>query len=145
MNANMLEFVFEMNDWLLSMQQWHSMERDLRGRFYNPRHPDYGPPHAASTGAYMEGLADAAFLANELGEIRRARRYRRTLIRGMRSLRQLQFRDNIDAFYILRKDKVLGALRTEVYNNAIRVDSAAHGLLAAVKILYTASTRGAVD
>ena len=130
-----VDFVFEMNDWLLPMQQWDGLAPDLRGRFYNPRRPDFGPPHAASTGAYLEGLADAAALARTTGERARAEVYERAVARGLRSLRQLQFRDERDTFYISRRKRVLGALRTEVYDNAVRVDSAAHALAAAIKIL----------
>ena len=129
------DFVFEINDWLLPMQQWEGLDPDLRGRFYDPRRPEFGPPHAASTGAYLEGLADAAALARALGDQRRASGYERAVQRGLRSLRQLQFRDERDAFYVSRKKRVLGALRTEAYDNAIRVDSAAHALAAAIKVL----------
>ena len=129
------DFVFEMNDWLLPMQQWDGLDPDLKGRFYDPRHPEFGPPHAASTGAYLEGLGDAMTLARALGDEKRATAYERSVHRGLRSLRQLQFRDERDAFYVSRRNRVLGALRTEVYDNAIRVDSAAHALLAAIKIL----------
>ena len=128
------DFAFEMNDWLLPMQQWDGLPPDMRGRFYDPRRPEFGPPHAASTGAYLEGLADAAALARALDDRNRARTYERALERGFRSLRQLQFRDWRDAFYISKPERVLGALRTEVYDNAVRVDSAAHALLAAVKV-----------
>ncbi len=132
------DFVFELNDWLLPMQQWDQragLPPDLRGRFYDPRRPDFGPPHAASTGAYLEGLADAMRLARATGDGARADTYERAIARGLRSLRQLQFRDQRDAFYVSRRDRVMGALRTEAYDNAIRVDSAAHALAAAVKLL----------
>ena len=132
------DFVFEINDWLLPMQQWDrrdGLPPDLWGRFYYPRRPDFGPPHAASTGAYLEGLADAMTLARETGDGARAESYERTIARGLRSLRQLQFRDERDAFYVSRRDRVLGALRTEAYDNTIRIDSAAHALAAAVKLL----------
>ena len=129
------DFVFEMNDWLLPMQQWDGLDPDLQGRFYDPRRPDFGPPHAASTGAYLEGLADAVALARALGEQDRAMAYERAIHRGLRSLRQLQFRDERDAFYVSKRDRVLGALRTEAYDNAVRVDCAAHALAAAIKVL----------
>ena len=129
------DFVFDINDWLLPMQQWDGLDPDLRGRFYNPQHPEYGPPHAASTGAYMEGLTDALALARGIGDTARVANYERAVNRGLRSLRQLQFRDRHDTFYISKKPRVLGALRTEVYDNAVRVDSAAHALAAAIKIL----------
>ena len=129
------EFALEINDWLLPMQQWEGLPDDLRGRFYDPERPEFGPPHAASTGAYLEGLADAHALARALGDSTRADTYARAISRGMRSLRQLQFRDERDAFYISKPKRVLGALRTEVYDNAVRIDSAAHALAAAIKIL----------
>ena len=108
---------------------------DLRGRFYDPKRPDFGPPHAASTGAYLEGLVDAMALARALGQRNRASIYQRTLERGLRSLRQLQFRDHRDAYYISKDRRVMGALRTEAYDNSVRLDSAAHALAAAIKIL----------
>ena len=129
------QFVFEMNDWLLPMQQWDGMAPDLRGRFHDPRRPEFGPPHASSTAVYMEGLGDAAALARALGEGRRAAEYERALGRGLRSLRQLQFRDRRDAFYVSRRRRVLGGLRTRVYDNAVRIDSAGHALAAAIRIL----------
>ena len=129
------DFALEINDWLLPMQQWEGSAPDLRGRFYDPERPEFGPPHAASTGAYLEGLADAHVLARALGDSTRTTAYARAIRRGLRSLRQLQFRDERDAFYIARPKRVLGALRTEAYDNAIRIDSAAHALSAAIKIL----------
>ena len=135
------DFALEISDWLLPMQQWDGLAPDLRGRFHDPRRPEFGPPHAASTGAYMEGLADAATLARAVGDRARASAYERALARGLRSLRQLQFRDERDAFYISRRKRVLGALRTEVYDNAVRVDSAAHALAAAVKIMQPLECR----
>ena len=118
------------------MQQWDNLPPDLPGRFYNPSRPDYGPPHAASTGVYMEGFADADALDRALGDRAREAAYEQALQRGLRSLQQLQFRDQYDTYYISRKNRALGALRTEAYDNAIQVDSAAHALLATVKILH---------
>lgn len=136
------DFVFEINDWLLPMQQWDGLPADLRGRFYDPARPEFGPPHAASTGVYLEGLADAWALARSLGDGARAAAYGRAIGRGLRSLRQLQFRGAHDMFYISRRERVRGALRTEAYDNAVRVDSAAHALAAAVKLLRPASLHG---
>ncbi len=130
------DFAFEINDWLLPMQQWDGLPTDMRGRFYNPRRPDFGPPHAASTGAYVEGISEAAALARAVGDQVRAASYDLAIGRGLRSLRQLQFRDARDAFYVSKRNRVMGALRTEVYDNAIRIDSAAHALLAAMKTLH---------
>ena len=129
------EFALEINDWLLQMQQWNGLPPDMKGRFYDPAHPEFGPPHAASTGAYLEGLATASTIARKVCDFTRASAYELAISRGIRSLRQLQFRDVHDAFYVSKKRRVMGALRTEVYDNSIRIDSAAHALLAAELIL----------
>ncbi|MHA1108726.1 MAG: hypothetical protein ACTSQV_06385 [Alphaproteobacteria bacterium] len=129
------DWVFEMNDWLLPMQQWGApLAPDLWGRFYDPRNPQYGPPHASSTGVYLEGLADALRLARDCGDADRAAVYERAVWRAVRSLRQLQFTGETDAFYITKRDPVLGGLRTETYNNEIRVDNVQHGLMGLLKL-----------
>jgi hypothetical protein len=131
-----LEFIFAMNDWLLPMQQWDSARYpDVQGRFYHPEHPEYGPPHASSTGVYLEGLADAYQLAVQTGDTHRASQYQQVIWRGLRSIRQLQFRDDIDLFYISKPERVHGGIRTAVYDNVIRVDNVQHCLLAALKLL----------
>lgn len=134
-DERLAEFIFAMNDWLLPVQQWDEVAyRDARGRFYAPKRP-FGPPHASSTGVYMEGLADARALAIELGDEERAEAYRIALLRGLRSLMQLQFADEIDMFYVSRRGPVIGGLRTTVYNNTVRCDNVQHGLMANLKIL----------
>ena len=132
------DFIFGMNDWLLDVQQWGIPYeyRDTMGRFYDPGRP-FGPPHASSTGVYLEGLVDAFELARDVGDEARAERYRLAILRGLRSLMQLQFRDELDMFYVPEgfRPYVRGGLRTTVYNNAIRVDNVQHGLMAMMKIL----------
>jgi hypothetical protein len=135
-NRELVDFVFRMNDWLLAMQQWDGAPfPDLKGRFYNPEHPEYGPPHASSTGVYLEGLIDAFVLARRLGETDRAERYRVAIARGIRSLRQLQFRSDDDMFYVSKRERVFGGIRTETYDNTIRCDNVQHGLMGILKIL----------
>lgn len=130
------DFVFEMNDWLLDMQQWDDAPApDVAGRFYDPDRPDYGPPHASSDGVYLEGLAAAHRLAVEVGDDSRAEAYRVAIARGIRNLMQLQFSDEVDMYYVSKRDRVSGGLRTTVYDNAIRVDNVQHGLLAVMDVL----------
>mgnify|MGYP003525614258 CR=1 FL=1 len=51
--AELRDFIFEMNDWLLAHQQWGgSLPQDCWGRFFTPEKPSYGPPHASATGVY---------------------------------------------------------------------------------------------
>jgi UDP-N-acetylmuramoyl-tripeptide--D-alanyl-D-alanine ligase len=136
------KFILEMNDWLLPMQQWASAEfPDMQGRFYDPVRPHFGPPHGSSTGVYLEGLIDAFALANECGDQTRAEAYRIAIVRGIRSLMQLQYKDAVDCFYIKHVDRVLGGLRTTVYDNTVRIDNVQHGLMALLKIHSRFSAR----
>lgn len=134
-DRDFLNPIFEMTDWLLAMQQWESAPYgDVAGRFYNPKHPEFGPPHASSTGVYLEGLADAYQLAIESEDYTRAQRYQQVIWRGLRSIRQLQFKGKTDLFYISKISPVHGGLRTTVYNNVIRVDNVQHCLMALIKL-----------
>jgi hypothetical protein len=129
------DWMFEMSDWLLAMQQAdQSLPADVRGRFYRPDRPDFGPPHAASTAVYLEGLAEAWRLAARCGEADRQARYAGALRLGLRALRQLQFVDETDMYYVSQRGRVAGAVRTEVYDNTIRIDSVAHALLAVLSV-----------
>lgn len=130
------DWIFEMNDWLLAMQQRAPAAfPDIDGRFYDPKRRHLGPPHASSTGVYLEGLIQAFRIARETGDTARADAYRSAILRGLRSLMQLEFRDDVDMFYVAQRDRVRGALRTTVYNNEIRVDNVQHGLMAVLEIL----------
>jgi hypothetical protein len=133
------DFVFEMNDWLVDqMQQWEGEVTypDELGRFHNPGRP-FGAPHASSDGVYLEGLIDAFKLARAVGDAERQERYRLAILRGLRSLMQLQFADDVDLFYVAQaeRDRVRGGMRTAVYDNVIRCDNVQHGLMAMLEIL----------
>ena len=134
------DFIFEMNDWLVGMQQWQGdvPYRDMLGRFYAPG-KGFGEPHSSSTGVYLEGLCDAFQLANEMEDEKRAEVYRLAVLRGFRSVMQLQFVDEIDMFYVseTKRRHVRGGIRTTVYDNAIRCDNVQHNLMAALKSLGT--------
>ena len=130
------QFIFQMNDWLLSMQQRaNDIAPDLRGRFYDPQRTNFGPPHASSTGVYLEGLIDAYALAKAAGNEPRRDAYRIAIVWALRSLMQLEFSDDTDMFYISQRDRVRGGLRTTVYDNTIRVDNVQHGLMGILKVL----------
>ena len=131
--------VFAMNDWLLGVQQWETAPHpDCQGRFYDPSRP-FGPPHASSTAVYLEGLADAVALARTIGERDRLDRYRTAILRGLRSLSQLTFKDDVDMFYVAKRDAVRGGVQTAEYDNAVRVDNVQHALTAIDKILRVMS------
>lgn len=129
------DFVFEMNDWLLPMQETREDPADILGDFFDPQRPGFGPPHASATGVYLEGLIEAWRLAVALSDGTRAEAYRRSILRGLRMLRQLQFRDGLDMFYLTKRDRVQGGVRTAVFDNTIRIDNVQHGLMAIYRIL----------
>lgn len=130
-------FVFEMNDWLLPMQQWDNQQYvDARGRFYDPTQPEYGLPNAAATGSYLQSLVNAYRLAVQNDETERARAYKLAIWRGLRSIRQLQFKDDVDMFYIRERAKVEGAVRRTVYDNTIRLDNVQQSLMAILKLCH---------
>ena len=76
---------------------------------------------------------DALFLARKIGDNARAASYKQAIERGIRSLAQLQYHDNLDTYYVSRKERVIGAIRTESANNEIRIDNLQHGLMALLK------------
>ncbi|HEX4416957.1 MAG TPA: hypothetical protein VH165_03615 [Kofleriaceae bacterium] len=140
LDPELRSFIFDMNDWLLCLQQGDEVEQpDLVGRFYDPDQPELGPPHASSTGVYLEGLADAHALAQDAHDERRTAAYAAALRAGIRNLRQLQFKDAADMFYITERDRVAGALRTNAYDNTIRIDNVQHGLMALLKLVGAAA------
>ncbi len=130
------DWIFEMNDWLVDTMQTRSraVYDDTVGRFHDPHRP-FGPPHASSTGVYLEGLVDAHSLATQLGQTERACRYASAIRMGLRSAMQLQFTDDLDMHYVSERSRVRGALRTSVYDNTIRVDNVQHVLMAVQKAL----------
>lgn len=133
----LLAFVYETNDWLVGYQQVDAPFPDQVGRFYDPDRTHFGPPHASSTGVYLEGLIDAFAMAREAGDTARADAYRRAILRGLRHLMQLQYVDEVDTYAVSRKDRVLGGLRTSTRDDTIRCDNIQHGLMGMRKILAT--------
>jgi len=134
-DPELLDFVFEMNDWLVAeMSQWQVEYDDMRGRFYKPG-GRFGPPHSSSTGVYLEGLIDAFVMARDTGDEDRMALYRQAICRGLRSVMQLTFRHEVDMFYVGARNRAFGGVRETVYNNEIRVDNVQHNLMGIIKIL----------
>ena len=116
----------------------HNVEHlDELGRFYDPENPRFGPPHASATGVYLEGLIDAFELAREVGDETRQERYRLAIIRGLRSARQVMFKDDVDMFYVGADKRPLlrGSVRNTVYDNVMRIDNVQHNQMGIIKIL----------
>jgi len=131
---DLCDFIFEINDWLIGIQANDPAQPDTIGEFYDASRAHFGPPHASSTAVYLEGLIDAWSLARRVNDPR-ADAYRHAILRGLRSLRQLQYRNDDAMFYIRHKARVRGAIRTSTHNNEVRIDNVQHALMAIWQIL----------
>lgn len=126
--------VFVMTDRLLKMQnRGDTHEPDLSGRFYNPKTPQYGSPHASSDAVYTEGVAYAYELAHLVGDESRKMRYGVALRLGVHHLQNLHYRDD-NMYFIKEPQKVEGAFRVSVTDNKIRIDTTQHAIDAFLKI-----------
>ena len=74
-------------------------------------------------------------MAEHVGDGERAERYWRAIRRGLRNVMQLQYDDEADLFYVPDTERVRGGIRTEVYENVVRVDNVQHNLMAVLEIL----------
>ena len=134
-NPMFRDFIFELNDWLLSLQQWDNLSViDARGRFYDPEHREYGSVCSATTALYLQSLVEAYRLAVQNQDLARANTYELAIWRGLRNIRQLQFKDDVDMFYIKQQAQVRGAVRRRVYDNRIRIDNVQQSLIALLKL-----------
>ena len=71
----------------------------------------------------------------EVGDAPRRETYRVSLVRGLRSMMQLQYVDDVDMFYVTDPTKIVGGIRTTEYDNDIRCDNVQHPLMGIIKIL----------
>ncbi len=126
--------IFEMNDWLICIQDLSTDSApDIRGRFFRQEFSGNGPPHASSTAVYVEGLAYAYDLAVRANDEIRAQAYLTAIRWGLRSLMQLQYRTD-NNFYLSRKARAMGGLRTTVTDNQLRIDNTQHAIMAAMAV-----------
>ncbi len=127
-NITYADFIFEMNDFLINIQHLEcGPDRRFLGRFYDPEHREYGPPHASSTAVYVEGLTYAYRLAREQGDKKHEEKYREAIILGVRSLMQLQSKEG--------DFRVKGGIRKTVNNSEIRIDNVQHTMMAFMEFL----------
>jgi len=133
-NKTYLSAIYELNDWLLVLQNLDTASpADTLGRFFVSQYAFNGPPHASSTAIYVEGLAYAYNAAVEDDDTKRANAYLTSIKWGLRSLMQLQY-DPISAFYLSKKKRVLGGLRTTVSDNQLRIDNTQHAIMAIMAV-----------
>ncbi len=123
------DFVFEMADWLLTLQyNEYSKNADFIGGFSLS-----GSPPTSNTASYLEGLSDAYKLAKILNDPQRAEKYRKSLILATRFVLKLQFNKK-NNFYVKHPDFVVGGFRESLISNQMRVDYTQHGVLSLLKV-----------
>jgi AMMECR1 domain-containing protein len=114
------DFVFEIGDWILQYQQ------EKTGAFIN-NHQQDTPGY--TTALYLEGIAAAMHLADELGDAARHRRYADSLSRGFMFLDRLVIQPR-DASLLPNPGFAIGGLRQSLYRSEVRVDFVQHCLAA---------------
>lgn len=129
------EALFILNDEVIKIQNLDGKPYiDFLGRFYDPEHPEYGPPNSGSTAPYIEGLAYAYEIAEIVNDQQRMETYKKSIILGTHNLINLQFQGP-DMYYLGHPERVEGALRYRMYDNRIRIDTTQHTIDAFLKIL----------
>ncbi len=130
-----IEPIFILNDSLISMQnQTGEPYPDFLGRFFDPEHPEYGPPNSGSTSPYVESLAYAFEIAMMEGDEERMAVYKQAIILGIQNLMNCQFKSP-DMYYLTQPERVEGALRYRMYDNRIRIDTTQHTIDALLKVV----------
>ena len=127
--------IFKLNDRLIQMQNQDGKPYiDYLGRFYDPNHPEYGVPFSGSTAVYVEGLTYAYELAELDEDYERMYEYKKSILLGVHNLINLQF-DGEDMYYLSHQERVEGAIRYEVDDNRIRIDTTQHTIDAFARVL----------
>ncbi|QND44438.1 hypothetical protein HB780_01135 (plasmid) [Rhizobium lusitanum] len=130
-NSDRADYIFEMNDFLVAIQQNDISDKsDLTGSFYDPARPEYGPPHASSTAIYVESLIHALKIARHQNDKVRETRYLNSILLGFNNLNKLQFKSEAELFYVADKRRAFGGLRSNPFDNIIRIDNIQHALAA---------------
>jgi len=127
--------IFVLNDELLKIQnQTGKPDKKYLGRFYDPKHPEYGSPHSSSDAVFTEGLAYAYEIAKLVGDEEHMEKYKRAIILGMDNLMNLQFSES-ESNQHPYPERLLGGIRFNADDDRIRVDTTQHTIDAFTKIL----------
>lgn len=113
-----LDPIFVLNDKLLELQD----RTEYVGRFYNPKTPQYGSPHASSDAVYTEGLAAAYGVAKKIGDCKHTKTYQAALMIAFAHLQTLQLTETLKDL----NPHFIGGIITNASNYWIRIDSMAH-------------------
>ena len=123
------DFVFQMSDQVCAHQLTpdNSPWPELHGAITTP-----ALEPGATTAAFVEGLADAAALAKQLGDEVRFVRYREACRAGARFILQLQFKPQ-ECYYTRSPRDAIGGVRSTPINPRLPLDNSQHALLALMK------------
>jgi len=133
------DFVFEMNDWMCSLQYTRIDPRQplWLGGFMGWQ--DGGTAAVApqiTSAAYAEGLAEACRVARQAGDVQRHQRYRAALERCLQFLTTLQYTDantqHLAAWY---RPRLQGGFHASHQDGTLRIDYAQHAIGALVQYL----------
>jgi hypothetical protein len=125
-DRELTDFVFEMNDWLIAnYQKLSSPYLDYVGGF--------GKNPTNSTASYLEGLADAYYLAKKIGDQEHIFKYAEACKYATRFVLQTQFKEN-DVFYLSNPQRALGGFKQSPINVSERNDYTQHSVLSLIKV-----------
>ncbi len=123
-----LEFVVELNDWVLEKQDNNAPWPDYLGGFSKGGIP------GASTCSYAEGLGDALIAVSEAGYSEKEKKYYNAMEKAMRFALQLQFNE-FNSCHLKKPEKAIGGYRNSLASEKIRVDNVQHCSSAIFKFL----------
>lgn len=125
-DENLSDFIFEINDWLIDNYQIKTSHYpDEIGGF-----PKYFPKF--STSVFLEGINDAYLIAKQMNDSFHVQKYQDAIRNGTRFMLQTQFTEK-NSFYLKYPHRAIGAYRTSLTENSIRIDNVQHALLALKK------------
>ena len=126
-DPQLCDFVFEMNDWLIDRYQIETSEYpDEIGGF-----PKSNPK--SSTSSYMEGIADAYYLAVAVNDKEHIESYAKSIQLGTRFMLQTQFNAD-NSFYLENPSLAIGGFKESLVSNDLRNDYTQHAVMAMMKI-----------
>ena len=135
------ENVFLLADWNLdNIQDWNSMEAQMRGAVINPERLQYGAScFTSDVGCQLQGLVAAHSVALAKGDQARTKRYSTAILEMSRYLRQLQIRQKGDLYWLPTnlRESPQGGLRDALWTSKMSVDSSASALNAWTEWLST--------
>jgi uncharacterized protein (TIGR00296 family) len=125
-NAEIPEFVFEMNDWIIDKYQ-------IRNSSFPDKIGGFGKLNpGVSTSVFLEGINDAYLLAKIVKDKHHIRKYTEAIRLGIRFMLLMQY-TNENAFYIKNQSRAIGGFRQSLVDNRQRIDHTQHSLNALMK------------